>query len=47
MKKIYILPEIEYIKIELGTDICSSKNAETPIIDIIEEEEEEILDDII
>ena len=36
MKKSYISPEFEYVKLKLETVICTSFNAETPIDDIIE-----------
>ena len=39
MKKLYISPEFEKLKIDLNTVICSSLNAETPetpMDDIIE-----------
>ncbi len=36
MKKSYLSPEFDIVKIVLGTDICSSPpSAETPIDDVI------------
>ena len=45
MRKSYVSPEIDFILIKLGTDICSSKpNAETPIGDVIVIEYDDIDD---
>lgn len=37
LKKSYITPEIDYVKIDVETVVCTS--AETPIDDIIEHED--------